>query len=109
MVITYKANNLSFRMVKNKYYLPFVGLPNILAGEFIVPEILQCDATPENLAQALLNLLADQTVIERLRRKFSSIHAKLRQNTAQRAAQAILPYLESQGVTIEPMADLRGG
>lgn len=109
MVITYKANDLSFRMVKNKYYLPFVGLPNILAGEFIVPEILQRDATPENLAQALLNLLADETVTERLRRKFSAIHAMLRQNTAQRAAQAILPYLESQGVTSEPMADLRGG
>jgi lipid-A-disaccharide synthase len=109
MVITYKANDLSFRMVKNKYYLPFVGLPNILAGEFIVPEILQRDATPENLAQALLNLLADETVIERLRRKFSAIHAKLRQNTAQRAAQAILPYLESQGVLSEPSADLRRG
>jgi hypothetical protein len=51
----------------------------------------------------------DETVKERLRRKFSAIHAKLRQNTAQRAAQAILPYLESQGVTSEPMADLRGG
>ncbi|HMK13604.1 MAG TPA: lipid-A-disaccharide synthase [Burkholderiales bacterium] len=109
MVITYKANDLSFRMVKNKYYLPFVGLPNILAGEFIVPEILQHDATPENLAQALVNLLADETVKERLRRKFSAIHAMLRQNTAQRAAHAILPYLESQGVSSEPMADLRGG
>ena len=109
MVITYKANDISFRMVKNKYYLPFVGLPNILAGEFIVPEILQHDATPENLAQALLNLLADETVTERLRRKFCAIHAQLRQNTAQRAAQAILPYLENQGVASEPMADLRGG
>ncbi len=109
MVITYKANDLSFRMVKNKYYLPFVGLPNILAGEFIVPEILQRDATPENLGQALLNLLSDETVTERLRRKFSAIHAVLRQNTAHRAAQAILPYLERQGVTSEPMADLRSG
>lgn len=109
MVVTYKANNLSFHMVKNKYYLPFVGLPNILAGEFIVPEILQGDATPENLSQALLNLLADKTVTERLRRKFSAIHAVLKQNTGERAALAILPYLESQGVASEPMADLRGG
>ena len=98
MVITYKANGVSFRMVKNKYYLPFVGLPNILAGEFIVPEILQGDATPENLSQALLILLADETVTERLRRKFSAIHAMLKKNTGERAALAILPYLESQGV-----------
>ena len=109
MVITYIGNDLSFRMVKNKYYLPFVGLPNILAGEFIVPEILQRDATPENLAQALLNLLSDQTVIERLRQKFSAIHAKLKQNTGERAVQAILPYLESHGVICDRTADLRSG
>lgn len=109
MVVTYKANSLSVRIVKNQYCLPFVGLPNILAGEFIVPEILQGDATPENLSQALLNLLADETVTERLRRKFSAIHAVLKQNTGERAAQAILPYLESPEVASEPMADLRGG
>ncbi|HMJ50136.1 MAG TPA: lipid-A-disaccharide synthase [Burkholderiales bacterium] len=109
MVITYKANELSFRIVKSKYYLPYVGLPNILAGEFIAPEILQSDATPENLAQALMNLAADQIVVERLRRKFSAIHSKLRQNTAQRAAQAILPYLESHGVKCDSTANLRGG
>jgi len=109
MVITYKANDLSFRIVKNRYYLPYVGLPNILAGEFIVPEILQDDATPANLAQALLNLIADQTVIDRLRRKFTAIHAKLKQDTALRLAQAIMPYLEKQGVICDSTADLRGG
>ena len=109
MVITYKANDLSFRIVKNRYYLPYVGLPNILAGEFIVPEILQDDATPANLAQALLNLIADQTIIDRLRRKFTAIHAKLKQDTALRLAQAIMPYLEKQGVICDSTADLRGG
>ena len=49
-----------------RHYLPYVGLPNILAGEFVVPEILQDDATPENLAQALCNQLQDKEVRERL-------------------------------------------
>jgi lipid-A-disaccharide synthase len=109
MVITYKANDLSFRYVKGKYYLPYAGLPNILAGEFIVPEILQGDATPDNLSQALLNLLSDQTVAERLRNKFRAIHAELKQNTAERITAALLPYLERQGIRIEPALDLRGG
>ena len=110
MVITYKANDLSFRHVKGKYYLPYAGLPNILAGEFVVPEILQGDATPENLSQAVLNLISDQTVVERLRNKFNAIHTELRQNTAERIAAAVLPYLARQGVKVEPAtADLRGG
>ncbi|MGH8750446.1 MAG: lipid-A-disaccharide synthase [Burkholderiales bacterium] len=109
MVITYKANNLSFRYVRSNYTLPYAGLPNILAGEFIVPEILQEDATPENLSQALINLLSDQTVTERLRSKFHALHLKLKQNTAQRIAEAVSPYLASQGLKIERAADLRSG
>ena len=50
MVITYRMPRLSAWIMKRKGYLPYVGLPNILAGEWVVPEILQDDATPENLA-----------------------------------------------------------
>ena len=57
MVITYKMSQLSCLLMRRKGYLPYVGLPNILAGRFVVPELLQDDATPENLAQAVLNLL----------------------------------------------------
>src|SRR5206468_2402220 len=59
MVITYKMAQLTYGMMSKMGYLPWVGLPNIIAGEFIVPEILQDDATPENLAQAVLNSLND--------------------------------------------------
>ena len=48
--------------MRTQAYLPYVGLPNILAGEFIVPEFLQDEATPENLSQAVLNLLFDTVV-----------------------------------------------
>jgi hypothetical protein len=67
MVITYKMAELTYRLMKRMGYIPWVGLPNVIAGEFVVPEILQHDATPENLAQALLNSLNDPVVTRRPR------------------------------------------
>ncbi|MDD4911944.1 MAG: lipid-A-disaccharide synthase [Sideroxydans sp.] len=93
MVITYKMPALSWWLTKRKQYQPYVGLPNILAGRFVVPEILQDDATPENLAQALLNLVNDKNAVAELEQTFSTIHHTLRQGTAQKAAAAILRYL----------------
>lgn len=93
MVITYKMSPLTWRMMQRKKYLPYVGLPNILAGRFIVPELLQDEATPENLSQAILNLVNDGPVRENLTRTFSRLHHDLKQNTAERAVDAILPYL----------------
>lgn len=93
MVITYKMPALSWRMIRRKRYQPFVGLPNILCERFVVPELIQEDATPENLAQALLNLVNDKDAVARLEEIFLELHRTLRQNTAQKAALAILPYL----------------
>ncbi len=93
MVITYRLNPMTWRMMKRKSYLPYFGLPNILCGRFVVPELMQEDATPENLSQALLNLLNDQDAVSRLDATFNALHDTLRQNTAQKAAAAILPYL----------------
>jgi lipid-A-disaccharide synthase len=93
MVITYRLNALSLWMMKRKGYLPYYGLPNILCGRFVVPELIQEDATPENLAQALLNLVNDKKAVAELEQTFLELHRTLRQNTAQKAAAAILPYL----------------
>lgn len=93
MVITYKMLPLTFWLSKRKAYLPYVGLPNVLAGKFVVPEILQDDATPENLAQALLNLVGDKNAVAELEILFGHMHTMLKQDTAHKAAQAILPYL----------------
>jgi lipid-A-disaccharide synthase len=76
-------------------YLPYVGLPNILAGKFVVPEFIQDDATPENLAQALLNFYKDKEICDRIGVVFRDIHIQLRQNTAEKAAAAILDTLPS--------------
>jgi lipid-A-disaccharide synthase len=95
MVITYKMPKASWWIMRNLSYQPYVGLPNILAGEFIVPEFLQHEATPENLAQALLNLLSETRLRQRLEARFDVMLQELRQNTADKAALAILPLLGS--------------
>lgn len=93
MVITYKMPAFSWWMIQHKRYQPYFGLPNILSERFVVPELIQEDATPENLAQALLNLVNDKGAVMQLEETFRKLHQTLRQNTAQKAAAAILPYL----------------
>lgn len=100
MVICYKMSPWSWRLMRRMKYQPWVGLPNILSGRFVVPEFLQDDATPDNLSQALGNLVADQIIRTRLHRLFSAMHLQLRQNTAEQAAQAILPVLTGQPASV---------
>jgi lipid-A-disaccharide synthase len=95
MVISYKMPRLSAWIMRRKAHLPYAGLPNILAGEFVVPELLQEDATAENLAQALCNQLQDKEVRKRLENRFLEIHRSLRQDTAKLAVDAILPLLNA--------------
>ena len=94
MVVTYKMADLSWTIMSRMRYQPYVGLPNIIAGEFIVPELLQEDATPENLAQALVNVHNDPVIRRRLPERLGAIHRSLRQDTAARAAAAVLPWLK---------------
>ncbi|HSD38636.1 MAG TPA: lipid-A-disaccharide synthase [Rhodocyclaceae bacterium] len=97
MVIAYRLANLSYRIMKRLAYLPYVGLPNILAGEFLVPEFIQDAVTPEALAGGLEKWLLDREACERLTERFAGMHLELRQNHAQRAARAILPLLGLRG------------
>jgi lipid-A-disaccharide synthase len=111
MVISYRMPRLSAWIMRRKGYLPYVGLPNILAGEFVVPEILLEDATPENLAQALCNLLYDKDVRRRLEDRFLDMHLCLRQGATQRAVDAIMPLLARAGTVAsrrEPAAVREG-
>jgi lipid-A-disaccharide synthase len=93
MVITYKLNRLTYWLVKRKLLLPYVGLPNVLAGEFIVPELLQEHATPGNLAQAIGNWLDNHAARDRLRERFAGLHAELAKGHDERVAQALAPYI----------------
>ena len=93
MVITYRMSNLSWKILKRMQLQPYVGLPNILAGKFVVPELLQGDATPEKLAEATIKLLNDSHYANEIKQEFTKIHHSLRQNTAEKAAAAVLAYL----------------
>jgi len=93
MVIAYRMSPWSWRIMRHMNYLPWVGLPNILSGRFVAPEFIQDDATPENLAQALGNLVDDRETCSRLAEHYAALHAQLRQDSAERAADAVLACL----------------
>ena len=95
MVIAYKQSPFTWALMKRMLYLPRIGLPNILAGEALVPEFVQDKATPGSLANALLDLLQDAVAQRRQVEKFHEIHATLRQNTAQKAADAVLAVIDA--------------
>jgi lipid-A-disaccharide synthase len=90
MVIAYRQSPITWALMRQMVYLPYVGMPNILAGERLVPELLQDEATPANLAGALLSLLRDTEARKRQVERFHEFHQLLRQNTAEKAADAIL-------------------
>lgn len=90
MVIAYRMSALSWHMMSGRGYLPDVGLPNILAGERLVPELLQHDCTPQSLADAASALLESPERLCRLHERFLVMHNSLRRDTAALAAQAIL-------------------
>ena len=96
MVIAYRQSPISWRLMRRMLYLPYVGMPNILAGERLVPELLQDDATPAALAAALLALWRDKPARERRLARFREFHELLRQNTAEKAAEAVMGVLEKK-------------
>lgn len=93
MVIAYKMAALSAMLMRRMGYLPWVGLPNILAREWLVPELLQDDATPEALAAALFVQLDDAANRARLEERFTAMHESLRCDTGERAASVIAQLL----------------
>lgn len=93
MVITYRMPTVSWQILKRMKYLPYVGLPNILAEKFLVPELLQKDATPQKLSETTLKLLGDKNHQKELKQAFTEMHLSLKQNSAQKAAQVVLGYL----------------
>lgn len=95
MVIAYRQSALTWALMRSMLYLPYVGMPNILAGERLVPELLQDEANPGALAAALLALWRDEAARNRQIERFHEFHHLLRQNTAQKAADAVLEVLEN--------------
>jgi lipid-A-disaccharide synthase len=94
MVITYRVPALTAYLMRKKALQPWIGLPNILARDFVVPERVQEAATPENLANDALAWLDDAPRREAAVETFRAMHLSLRQNASARIAEALDPYLE---------------
>lgn len=94
MVITYRVPALTARLMRKKALLPWIGLPNILARDFVVPERVQEAATPAALAADVLGWLGDAPRRAALAATFGALHRDLRQGASARIAAAVAPYLE---------------
>lgn len=94
MVIAYNMNGLSWRLMQRKQLQPWVGLPNILCREFVVPELLQEAASPEGLANATLEWLDAPAKTLALQQRFSALHVQLQRDTPTLCADAIQKVLE---------------
>jgi lipid-A-disaccharide synthase len=95
MVIGYRMQALSWQLMKRMRYQPWVGLPNILCREFVVPELIQDDCTPAALAAASLRALDDPARAAQVRQRFDELHHLLRRDTARCATDAIAQVIEA--------------
>jgi lipid-A-disaccharide synthase len=93
MVIAYKVVQAEWLLIRNMGYLPWIGLPNILAREFVVPEFLQHAATPQALADAVWFQLTDEANRARLQQRFLDMHHSLLRNSAEASAAAVLDVI----------------
>jgi len=90
MVITYRTHPLTYQIMKAMFHVPWVGLPNLLAGKAVAPELLQAEATPERLGAAVLDILENPQRQEESLEIYRSLHEQLRRDASARAAEAVL-------------------
>nr|WP_202423764.1 lipid-A-disaccharide synthase [Duganella margarita] len=93
MVIAYKMAELEWQILRHFGYQPWIGMPNILAREFLVPELLQHAASPEALAEAMWKQLSDAPHRLRLAQRFTDMHHSLLRNSAEESAAAVLKVI----------------
>lgn len=90
MIIAYKMSRLTYMLAKRLVKSPFAGLPNLLAKEALVPELIQDKATPEEICKQVLNYLDNSQEVHRVKNKFTQLHQQLRADSASPAADSIL-------------------
>ncbi len=95
MVVAYRVNTFTHWLMKRLLKSPFVSLPNLLAGKQLVPELLQDDATQENIADAVLARMPERAETV-LKNEFESLHNALRLNASVEAAHAVLAITDKK-------------
>jgi len=96
MVIAYKMMELEWQILRHFGYQPWIGLPNILAREFLVPELLQHAANPQALADQMWKQLTDAPHRLQLAQRFTDMHHSLLRNSAVESANAVLRVIEAK-------------
>lgn len=94
MIVIYKMSSISWQILKRMRYLPYISLPNILLNKFLVPELLQDDATPQNISDKTIEILKDTAYRKNLLIQFTKIHHQLKQNTSDRLNRVILKFIK---------------
>jgi lipid-A-disaccharide synthase len=104
MVVAYKIAPLTYSIVKGFGMLKVdhYALPNVLANQSLVPELMQHDCTPENLAAAISSWLRNPTSMAALPSRFRELHRVLRRNASVRAAEAVAELAEQPGIGKQP-------
>jgi len=93
MVVAYKTSRVNYEIGKRMIKVSHISLPNIIAGDGVVPEFIQQDATPEQLSQAVLALLNSKELQHQQKEKFASMHQVLQQGASNKAANAVIEML----------------
>lgn len=96
MVVSYRVNKLTYFILSRMIKVPYVSLPNLLANEALVPELLQENASPENLAASLLETWKTFKTDEAIQAKYLDLHKMLRKNAGQTGAKAIIAMLDEK-------------
>ena len=96
MVVAYRLARFTYWLAKWLVKVPYVSLPNLLAGKGIVEEFIQDAATPENLGKAVLQFLEQPQSAQLLQKIFTDIHTSLHQGADQQAAEAVLALVKDR-------------
>lgn len=93
MVVAYRFSRLGYWILSRIVKTPYVSLPNLLADDALVPELIQNDATPERLAGELTTYLESPVRVRDLKRRFTELHEQIRCQANERAAEAVLSMI----------------
>jgi len=100
MVVTYKVSRLSYWLMRAFSHISLYAMPNNLAGRHLVPELLQDDATPENLGAAVERYLSRPLYAREVLKTFETLAERLRGNASEQAARAVLEVLQTHKTAV---------
>ncbi len=96
MVVAYKVNWLSYQIIKRMVRMPYVSLPNVIAGRLVVPEFLQTDCVPEKIAPEIISWLNNEEKIKRQVELFEDLHRQIRADSQTLLAKAVLDVINAE-------------